>query len=135
MFKDYSQVKQIIDKRFNKQFKSRKDQEKYKKKFMNSLKSNKNKWQNTNNEKEMKFLIDQVTSKTKYNMLKDEVFVNYSFNNKHFFELRKKKEVFFNLEDNNIAEQLTSTSKSAIVDNIIENLENLEINEQVEVTP
>ncbi|PKC53978.1 hypothetical protein RhiirA1_478201 [Rhizophagus irregularis] len=35
--------------RVNKQFKTLKEQEKYKKRFKNSLKSNKNKWQFTNN--------------------------------------------------------------------------------------
>ncbi|PKY49533.1 hypothetical protein RhiirA4_465564 [Rhizophagus irregularis] len=75
VFQDYSQVKQIISKRigitytkkvsrhngsgnyavtysnlgFNKQFKSRKEQEKYKKRFFNSLKNNKNKWRDTSN--------------------------------------------------------------------------------------
>ncbi|CAB4379281.1 unnamed protein product [Rhizophagus irregularis] len=111
--------------RVNKQFKTLKEQEKYKKRFKNSLKSNKNKWQFTNNgieskvliskyrlkrrtdilkkhyisEKEMEFLVDQVTSEKGYNMLKDDIFINHSFNEKHFFELRKKKEASFERKD------------------------------------
>ncbi|PKK58152.1 hypothetical protein RhiirC2_796784 [Rhizophagus irregularis] len=74
VFKDFSKVKQVISKRIgvsyikkvlmdggarkyavtysnlqiNKQFKMPKEQEKYKKRFKNSLKSIKNKWQVTN---------------------------------------------------------------------------------------
>ncbi|EXX65869.1 uncharacterized protein OCT59_023135 [Rhizophagus irregularis] len=107
--------------RVNKQFKTLKEQEKYKKRFKNSLKSNKNKWQFTNNgieskvliskhklkrrsdilkkhyisEKEMEFLVDQVTSEIGYKMLKDDIFINHSFNEEHFLELRKKKEASF----------------------------------------
>ncbi|POG64647.1 hypothetical protein GLOIN_2v1673270, partial [Rhizophagus irregularis DAOM 181602=DAOM 197198] len=85
VFKDFSQIKQVISKRVgvfytkkvlmdggtrkyavtysnlwvNKQFKTLKEQEKYKKKFKNSLKSNKNKWQITNNGIESKVLISK----------------------------------------------------------------------------
>ncbi|CAB4407326.1 unnamed protein product [Rhizophagus irregularis] len=144
VFKDYSQVKQIISKRigvtytkkvsrhngsgnyavtysnlgFNKQFKSRKEQEKYKKRFFNSLKTNKNKWRDTYNSFESKtyiskyrlrrrddipeettyisqeneFLMDQVSSQMGYNALIEEIFVKHSFNEEHFLELRSKKE-------------------------------------------
>ncbi|PKK55661.1 hypothetical protein RhiirC2_801822 [Rhizophagus irregularis] len=118
VFKDFSKVKQ--------QFKTLKEQEKYKKRFKNSLKSNKNKWQITNygielkvliskhklkrrnnilkkhyiSEKEMEFLVDQVTSEVGYKMLIENIFINHSFNEKHFFELRKKKEVSFERKDN-----------------------------------
>ncbi|PKK42424.1 hypothetical protein RhiirC2_804498 [Rhizophagus irregularis] len=74
-FKNYCQIKQIVSKRIgvtykkkvsmdsgtgnylvtysnlgiNKQFKMMKEQEKYKKRFMNSLKTHRNKWNYTNN--------------------------------------------------------------------------------------
>ncbi|PKC52548.1 hypothetical protein RhiirA1_481250 [Rhizophagus irregularis] len=121
VFKDFSKVKQVT----NKQFKMSKEQEKYKKRFKNSLKSNKNKWHITNNgieskvliskyklkrkgdilkkqyisEKEMEFLVDQVTSKVGYKMLIDDMFMNHSFNEEHFFELRKKKDASFERND------------------------------------
>ncbi|CAB4406130.1 unnamed protein product [Rhizophagus irregularis] len=172
-FKDYNQVKQVINKRIgvtytkkvsmhsekgnylvtysnlrvNKQFKIKKEQEKYKKRFKNSLKSNKNKWQYTSNgfksklymskhrlrrksdtlkkqyilEKELEFLIDQVTSETGYNMLKEKLFLAHSFNDEFFLELRKKKEAAFKLNSSNT------------VDNITTDLQKLEINEPVNV--
>ncbi|UZO12801.1 uncharacterized protein OCT59_004317 [Rhizophagus irregularis] len=109
----------------NKQFKTSKEQEKYKKRFKNSLKNNKNKWQVTNHgigskvlifkhklirrsdilkkqyisEKEMEFLVDQVTSEVGYKMLIDDIFINHSFNEEHFFELRKKKDASFERKD------------------------------------
>ncbi|POG83298.1 hypothetical protein GLOIN_2v1491160, partial [Rhizophagus irregularis DAOM 181602=DAOM 197198] len=43
----------------NKQFKTLKEQEKYKKRFKNSLKSNKNKWQVINNGIGSKVLISK----------------------------------------------------------------------------
>ena len=134
-----------------------KEQEKYKKRFKNSLKSNKNKWHFTNNgnidlkmlsskyktkrrmeilkkqyisEKEMEFLIDQVTSEKGYNMLKDDIFINHSFNEEHFLALRKKKEASFVRTDSNVAEQSTSAGKGTSVDNIITNLQELEISRQ-----
>ncbi|CAB4479450.1 unnamed protein product [Rhizophagus irregularis] len=139
--------------RVNKQFKTLKEQEKYKKRFKNSLKSNKNKWQFTNNgfeskvfiskhrlkhrfdilkkhyisEKEMEFLVDQVTSKKGYNMLKDDIFINHSFNEEHFFELRKKKEAS--------SEQSSSAGQSAMIDNIITDLQEMEISRQDNVAP
>ncbi|PKK56927.1 hypothetical protein RhiirC2_799007 [Rhizophagus irregularis] len=32
-------------------------------------------------------------------MLKDDIFINHSFNEEHFFELRKKKEASFEQKD------------------------------------
>ncbi|GET63019.1 hypothetical protein GLOIN_2v1884393 [Rhizophagus irregularis DAOM 181602=DAOM 197198] len=87
VFKDFSKVKQVISKRvgvsytkkvsmdggarkyaftysnlqINKQFKTLKEQEKYKKRFKNSLKSNKNKWQVTNNGIGSKVLISMIS--------------------------------------------------------------------------
>ncbi|PKY45325.1 hypothetical protein RhiirA4_419750 [Rhizophagus irregularis] len=78
----------------------------------------------------MEFLLDQVTSEIGYNMLKEDLFVNHSFNKDHFFELRKKKEASFKCKDSNMAEQSTSAVKDAIVDNVIQNLQELEISEQ-----
>jgi DNA-directed RNA polymerase subunit RPC12/RpoP len=186
-FKNFSQVKQVINKRVgvsytkkvsvnsadgryviaysnlnvNRQFKTLKEQEKYKKRFKNSLKNNKNKWKITDNgieskmlsskhklmrrseilkkhhisEREMEFLMDQVTSKVGYNMLKDDIFINHSFDAEHFLELRKKKEASFEQNDNTMAEQSTSASLSARVDNITSNLQALEIGEQDKVAP
>jgi hypothetical protein len=186
-FKDFSQVKQVISKRVgvsytkrvslnsvegryavtysnlrvNRQFKTSKEQEKYKRRFKNSLKSNKNKWKITDNgieskmlsskhklkqrsdilkkqyisEKEMEFLMDQVTSKMGYNLLKDDLFINHSFNEEHFFELRKKKEASFERNANNVAEQSTSAGTSTRVDNITANLQALDISEQDKIAP
>ncbi|CAB4473783.1 unnamed protein product [Rhizophagus irregularis] len=187
VFKDFSKVKQVISKRvgvsytkkvsmdggarkyavtysnlqINKQFKTLKEQEKYKKRFKNSLKSNKNKWQVTNNgigskvliskhklkckgdilkkqyisEKEMEFLVDQVTSKAGYKMLIDDIFMNHSFNEEHFFELRKKKDVSFERNDGKLAEQSSSAGQSATIDNIITDLQEMEISGQNTVAP
>ncbi|EXX56030.1 uncharacterized protein OCT59_011080 [Rhizophagus irregularis] len=150
-FKNYCQSKQIVSKRIgvtytkkvsmdsgtgnylviysnlaiNKQFKTMKEQEKYKKRFTNSLKHHTNKWNYINNRfeskpvvfkhrlkrrcdilkkhyisnKELEFLLDQVTSRSGYNMLKEDIFINHSFNSEYFLELRKKKEAAFERED------------------------------------
>ncbi|CAB4480668.1 unnamed protein product [Rhizophagus irregularis] len=187
VFKDFSKIKQVISKRvgvsytkkvsmdggarkyavtysnsrINKQFKTPKEQEKYKKRFKNNLKSNKNKWQVTNNgieskvliskhklkrrgdilkkqyisEKEMEFLVDQVTSKVGYKMLIDDIFMNYSFNKKHFFELRKKKDTSFEQNDAKLAEQPSSAGQSVTIDNIVTNLQKMEISGQDNVAP
>ncbi|EXX53731.1 hypothetical protein RirG_241230 [Rhizophagus irregularis DAOM 197198w] len=145
----------------NKQFKTMKEQEKYKKRFTNSLKNHKNKWNYTNNRfelkpvvskhrlkrrcdilkkyyisnKELKFLFDQVTSKSGYNMLKDDIFINHSFNSEYFLILRKKKEATFEREDIEVAEQVTSAGKNFMVDNITTNLQELEIREQENMLP
>ncbi|CAB5180863.1 hypothetical protein RhiirA5_458697 [Rhizophagus irregularis] len=187
VFKDFSQIKQVISKRVdvfytkkvsmdgetrkyavtysnlwvNKQFKTLKEQEKYKKKFKNSLKSNKNKWQVTNNgieskvliskhrlkrrsdilkkhyisEKEMEFLVDQVTSEKRCNLLKDDIFINHSFNEEHFFELRKNKEASFKRNDSKAAEQSSSAGQGTMINNIITNLQEMEISGQDNVAP
>ncbi|GET52651.1 hypothetical protein GLOIN_2v1771509 [Rhizophagus irregularis DAOM 181602=DAOM 197198] len=80
--------------------------------------------------KEMKFLIDQVSSKTGYNILKKEIFINHSFDKKHFYELRKKKKSLFDLEDNIVTEKSISFSKEAKIENIMQILEVLKISEQ-----
>ncbi|CAB4490559.1 unnamed protein product [Rhizophagus irregularis] len=187
VFKDFSKVKQVISKhvgvsytkkvlmdggarkyavtysnlQINKQFKTSKEQEKYKKRFKNSLKSNKNKWQVTNNgigskvliskyklkrrhdilkkqyisEKEMEFLVDQVTSEVGYKMLIGDIFINHSFNEEHFFELRKKKDASFERKDSKLAEQSSSAGQSATIDNIITDLQEMEISGQNNVAP
>ncbi|GBC53891.2 hypothetical protein GLOIN_2v1884393 [Rhizophagus irregularis DAOM 181602=DAOM 197198] len=145
----------------NKQFKTSKEQEKYKKRFKNSLKNNKNKWQVTNHgigskvlifkhklirrsdilkkqyisEKEMEFLVDQVTSEVGYKMLIDDIFINHSFNEEHFFELRKKKDASFERKDSKLAEQSSSAGQSATIDNIITDLQEMEISGQDNVAP
>ncbi|CAB5182102.1 unnamed protein product [Rhizophagus irregularis] len=187
VFKDFSKVKQVISKRvgvsytkkvsmdggarkyavtysnlqINKQFKTSKEQEKFKKRFKNSLKSNKNKWQVINNgigskvliskhklkrrhdilkkqyisEKEMEFLVDQVTSEVGYKMLIDDIFINHSFNKEHFFELRKKKDASFERKDGKLVEQLSSAGQSAMIDNIITDLQEMEISGKDNVAP
>ncbi|PKY51869.1 hypothetical protein RhiirA4_469162 [Rhizophagus irregularis] len=138
-----------------------KEQEKYKKRFKNSLKSNKNKWHFTNSgiesktlnskyrlkrrsdilkkhyisEKELEFLVDQVTSESGYNMLKEDIILNHSFNGKYFLELRKRKEASFMRKDNCIAEQSTSAGKNTMINNVITDLQKLEIREQDNVAP
>ncbi|GBC44203.2 hypothetical protein GLOIN_2v1839549 [Rhizophagus irregularis DAOM 181602=DAOM 197198] len=187
VFKDFSKVKQVISKRvgmsytkkvlmdgrarkyavtysnlqINKQFKTLKEQEKYKKRFKNSLKSNKNKWQVTNNgigskvliskhklkrrydilkkqyisEKEMEFLVDQVTSEVGYKMLIDDIFINHSFNEEHFFDLRKKKDASFDRKDGKLTEQSSSAGQSAMIDNIITDFQEIAIGGQNNVAP
>ncbi|GET65824.1 hypothetical protein GLOIN_2v1882411 [Rhizophagus irregularis DAOM 181602=DAOM 197198] len=83
--------------------------------------------------KELEFLFDQVTSKSGYNMLKDDIFINHSFNSEYFLILRKKKEATFEREDIEVAEQSTSAGKNFMVDNITTNLQELEIREQKNV--
>ncbi|EXX53318.1 uncharacterized protein OCT59_022390 [Rhizophagus irregularis] len=181
-FKNYCQSKQIVSKRIsvtytkkvsmdsgtgnylvtysnlgiNKQFKIMKEQKKYKKRFTNSLKNNKNKWNYTNNRfesksvvskhrlkrrcdilkkhyisnKELEFLLDQVTSRSGYNMLKEDIFINHSFNSEYFLELRKKKEATFEREDIKVAEQSTSAGKNTMVNNITTNFQELQIRKQ-----
>ncbi|PKY17420.1 hypothetical protein RhiirB3_430048 [Rhizophagus irregularis] len=167
VFKNFCQVKQVISKRVGMSYTKKVSMdggagaEKYKKRFKNSLKSNKNKWQFTNNgieskvliskhrlkrrtdilkkhyisEKEMEFLVDQVTSKKGYNMLKDDIFINHFFNEEHFFELRKKKEAFFERKHSKIAEQSSSAGQCTTIDNIITNLQEMEISGQDNVAP
>ncbi|CAB4468601.1 hypothetical protein RhiirA5_424254 [Rhizophagus irregularis] len=47
-------------------------------------------------------------------MLKEELFLEHSFNEECFLELRKKKEATFKLNSNNVAEQLTSAKKKIL---------------------
>ncbi|POG64153.1 hypothetical protein GLOIN_2v1845475 [Rhizophagus irregularis DAOM 181602=DAOM 197198] len=44
-------------------------------------------------------------------MLKEDIFINHSFNSEYFLELRKKKEATFEREDIKVAEQSTSAAK------------------------
>ncbi|PKK61837.1 hypothetical protein RhiirC2_791233 [Rhizophagus irregularis] len=71
VFKDFSKIKQI-----NKQFKTPKEQEKYKKRFKTTLRLKRRgdilKKQYIS-EKEMEFLVDQVTSKVGYKILIDDI--------------------------------------------------------------
>ncbi|CAB4391573.1 unnamed protein product [Rhizophagus irregularis] len=86
VFKDFSQVKQVTSKCvliFKHRLKRKSDI--LKKHYIS--------------EKEMEFLVDQVTSEKGYNMLKDNIFINHSFNEEYFFELRKKKEASFERKD------------------------------------
>ncbi|CAB4401047.1 unnamed protein product [Rhizophagus irregularis] len=68
-------------------------------------------------------------------MLKDDIFINHSFNSEYFLILRKKKEATFEREDIEVAEQSTSAGKNFMVDNITTNLQELEIREQENVLP
>ncbi|GBC19096.2 hypothetical protein GLOIN_2v1774897 [Rhizophagus irregularis DAOM 181602=DAOM 197198] len=83
----------------------------------------------------MEFLVDQVTSKVGYKMLIDDIFMNYSFNKKHFFELRKKKDTSFERNDAKLAEQPSSAGQSVTIDNIVTNLQKMEISGQDNVAP
>ncbi|GBC37727.2 hypothetical protein GLOIN_2v1840426 [Rhizophagus irregularis DAOM 181602=DAOM 197198] len=159
-FKNYCQSKQIVSKRigvtYTKKVSMDSGTEKYKKRFTNSLKNHKNKWNYINNRfeskpvvskhrlkrrcdilkkhyisnKELEFLLDQVTSRSGYNMLKEDIFINHSFNSEYFLELRKKKEAAFEREDIKVAEQLSSVGKNTMVDNITTNFQELDIREQ-----
>ncbi|UZO05501.1 uncharacterized protein OCT59_025849 [Rhizophagus irregularis] len=64
-------------------------------------------------------------------MLKKKIFIGHFFNKKHFFKIRRKKEVIFDLEDNTVTEQLISTSEDVIINKVTEDLEALKISEQV----
>ncbi|POG64036.1 hypothetical protein GLOIN_2v1845586 [Rhizophagus irregularis DAOM 181602=DAOM 197198] len=68
-------------------------------------------------------------------MLKDDIFINHSFNSEYFLILRKKKEATFEREDIEVAEQVTSAGKNFMVDNITTNLQELEIREQENMLP
>ncbi|GBC35197.2 hypothetical protein GLOIN_2v1840426 [Rhizophagus irregularis DAOM 181602=DAOM 197198] len=152
--KNYCQSKQIVSKRIgvaytkkvsmdsgtgnylvtysnlgiNKQFKTIKEQEKYKKRC-DILKKH------YILNKELEFLLDQVTSRLRYNMLKEDIFINHSFNSEYFLKLRKKKEAAFEHEDIKVAEQSSSAGKNTVVDNIATNFQKLDIREQDNVLP
>ncbi|CAB4489953.1 unnamed protein product [Rhizophagus irregularis] len=68
-------------------------------------------------------------------MLKEDIFINHSFNSEYFLELRKKKEAAFEREDIKVAEQSTSAGKNTMVDNITTNFQELDIREQDNVLP
>ncbi|CAB4475554.1 unnamed protein product [Rhizophagus irregularis] len=154
VFKNFSKVKQVISKRvgvsytkkvsmdgearkyavtysnlqINKQFKTLKEQEKYKKRH-DILKKQ------YISEKKMEFLVDQVTSEVGYKMLIDDIFINHSFNEEHFLELRKKKDASFERKDSKLAEQSSSAGQSATIDNIFTDLQEMEISGQDNVAP
>ncbi|POG65291.1 hypothetical protein GLOIN_2v1844848 [Rhizophagus irregularis DAOM 181602=DAOM 197198] len=44
-------------------------------------------------------------------MLKEDIFINHSFNSEYFLKLRKKKEAAFEHEDIKVAEQSSSAEK------------------------
>ncbi|PKK63043.1 hypothetical protein RhiirC2_789468 [Rhizophagus irregularis] len=124
-FKNYCQSKQIVSKRIgvtytkkvsmnsgtgnylviysnlaiNKQFKTIKEQEKFELKPVVSKYRLKRRCdilkKHYISNKELEFLLDQVTSRSGYNMLKEDIFINHSFNSEYFLELRKKKEAAF----------------------------------------
>ncbi|GBC35667.2 hypothetical protein GLOIN_2v1867737 [Rhizophagus irregularis DAOM 181602=DAOM 197198] len=102
--------------------------EKYKKRFKNSLKSNKNKWQFTNNGIESKVLISKHRLKRRTDILK-----------KHYISEKEmeflKKEAFFERKDSKIAEQSSSAGQCTTIDNIITNLQEMEISGQNNVAP
>ncbi|POG75637.1 hypothetical protein GLOIN_2v1838646 [Rhizophagus irregularis DAOM 181602=DAOM 197198] len=68
-------------------------------------------------------------------MLKEDIFINHSFNSEYFLELRKKKEATFERENIKVAEQSTSTSKNIMVNDITTSFQELEIREQDNVLP
>ncbi|CAB4482185.1 unnamed protein product [Rhizophagus irregularis] len=102
--------------RINKQFKMPKEQEKYKKRFKNNLKSNKNKWQVTNNGIESKVLISKHKLKRRGDILRKQYI--------------SEKEMEFLL-----AEQLSSAGQSVTIDNIVTDLQEMEISGQDNVAP
>ncbi|CAB4391124.1 unnamed protein product [Rhizophagus irregularis] len=68
-------------------------------------------------------------------MLKEDIFINHSFNSEYFLELRKKKEAAFECKDIKVVEQSSSAGKNAAVDNITTHFQELEIREQDNVLP
>ncbi|UZO29576.1 uncharacterized protein OCT59_023040 [Rhizophagus irregularis] len=68
-------------------------------------------------------------------MLKEDIFINHSFNSEYFLKLRKKKEAAFEHEDIKVAEQSSSAGKNTVVDNIATNFQKLDIREQDNVLP
>ncbi|PKY53462.1 hypothetical protein RhiirA4_471680 [Rhizophagus irregularis] len=84
VFKDYSQVKQIISKRIGVT---------YTKKVLRHNGS--------------------VSSRIGYNALK-EIFVNHSFNKEHFLELRTKKEALFDPKNNTVTEQSNNLNQEIL---------------------
>ncbi|CAB4380242.1 unnamed protein product [Rhizophagus irregularis] len=161
-FKNYCQSKQIVSKRIgvsytkkvlmdsgtgnylvtysnlgvNKQFKMIKEQEKYKKRFTNSLKSHKNKWNYTNNRFESKPVVSKHQLKRRCDILKKHYISNKELEFlEYFLKLRKKKEAAFEREDIKMAEQSTSAGKNTMVDSITTNFQELEIREQDNVLP
>ncbi|GBC48785.2 hypothetical protein GLOIN_2v1872855 [Rhizophagus irregularis DAOM 181602=DAOM 197198] len=106
--------------RINKQFKMPKEQEKYKKRFKNNLKSNKNKWQVTNNGIESKVLISKHKLKRRGDILRKQYI--------------SEKEMEF-LVDQVTTEQLSSAGQSVTIDNIVTDLQEMEISGQDNVAP
>ncbi|UZO29584.1 uncharacterized protein OCT59_023048 [Rhizophagus irregularis] len=106
-----------------------KEQEKYKKRFTNSLKSHKNKWNYTNNEFESKLVVSKHRLKRRCDILKKHYISNKEL------EFLKKKEAAFEHEDIKVAEQSSSAGKNTVVDNIATNFQKLEIREQDNVLP
>ncbi|POG82013.1 hypothetical protein GLOIN_2v1867737 [Rhizophagus irregularis DAOM 181602=DAOM 197198] len=134
VFKNFCQVKQVISKRVGVSYTKKVSMdggagaEKYKKRFKNSLKSNKNKWQFTNNGIESKVLISKHRLKRRTDILK-----------KHYISEKEmeflKKEAFFERKDSKIAEQSSSAGQCTTIDNIITNLQEMEISGQNNVAP
>ncbi|GBC41986.2 hypothetical protein GLOIN_2v1879755 [Rhizophagus irregularis DAOM 181602=DAOM 197198] len=79
--------------------------------------------------------FNQVTSEVGYKMLIDDIFINHSFNEEHFLELRKKKDASFERKDSKLAEQSSSAGQSATIDNIFTDLQEMEISGQDNVAP
>ncbi|POG68631.1 hypothetical protein GLOIN_2v1778000 [Rhizophagus irregularis DAOM 181602=DAOM 197198] len=104
-----------------------KNKKNIKKRFFNSLKNNKNKWQDTSNGFDSKIYISKHRLK--------QIFVKHSFNKEYFFELRRKKEALFDLEDNIVTEQSISSSEGVTIDKVTEDLKVLEIREQINLAP
>ncbi|PKK75678.1 hypothetical protein RhiirC2_773320 [Rhizophagus irregularis] len=120
----------------NKQFKMIKEQEKYKKRFTNSLKSHKNKRNYTNNRFESKPVVSKHQLKRRCDILKKHYISNKELEFlEYFLKLRKKKEAAFEREDIKMAEQSTSAGKNTMVDSITTNFQELEIREQDNVLP
>ncbi|PKY52352.1 hypothetical protein RhiirA4_469937 [Rhizophagus irregularis] len=119
IFQNYSQIKQ--------QFKTCKEQEKYKKRFFNSLKNNKNKWWNISNGFVSKTYISKYQLKRREDILKKQ----YISSVKERSNIKKKKEALFDLEDNIVTEKSINFSEGAKIKNIMQILKVLKISEQV----
>ncbi|CAB5186654.1 unnamed protein product [Rhizophagus irregularis] len=140
VFKDFSKVKQVISKHvgvsYTKKVLMDGGARKYAVTYSN-LQINKHDILKKQyiSEKEMEFLVDQVTSEVGYKMLIGDIFINHSFNEEHFFELRKKKDASFERKDSKLAEQSSSAGQSTTIDNIITDLQEMEISGQNNVAP
>ncbi|CAB4387846.1 unnamed protein product [Rhizophagus irregularis] len=112
-----------------------KEQEKYKKRFTNSLKTHKNKWNYTNNRFESKPVVSKHRLKQRGDILKKHYISNKELEFLFDQVTRKKKEATLEYEDIKVAEQSTSAGKNIMVNDITTSFQELEIREQNNVLP